>query len=59
MVARAASRLRSLNGVKVFCATKYQDRACLGETVTRRLAEHTELTLVDLVHNRATRRFTA
>lgn len=50
--ARAVSRSRSavsFNGVKVFCATKYQDRERLGETVTRWLAEHPELDLVDLV----------
>jgi len=53
MAPRAVSRSRSFNGVKVFCATKYQDRACLGETVTRWLAEHPELALVDLVQTQS------
>jgi hypothetical protein len=44
-----ASRSVAFNGVKVFCATKFADRACLGETATRWLAEHRELDVVDIV----------
>lgn len=39
----------AFNGVKVFCATKYQDRERLGETVTQWLQMHPGLALVDLV----------
>ncbi|MGH9885106.1 MAG: hypothetical protein ACREBE_06240 [bacterium] len=39
----------TFNGVKVFCATKFADRACLGEVATRWLAEHRELDVVDIV----------
>ena len=37
------------NGVKVFSATKFMERDRLGETVTRWLAEHAYLDVVDLV----------
>ena len=43
------SRSVAFNGVKVFCATKFADRECLGETATRWLAEHRELDVVDIV----------
>lgn len=43
------SRSVAFNGVKVFCATKFADRGCLGETATRWLAEHRELEVVDIV----------
>jgi hypothetical protein len=49
---RVVPRSRSsvaFNGVKVFCATKYQDRERLGETVTHWLQERPELVVVDLV----------
>jgi hypothetical protein len=37
------------NGVKVFCATKYQDRERLGEVVTHWLQERPELVVADVV----------
>jgi hypothetical protein len=38
----------AFNGVKVFAATMFRDRECLGERVTQWLAEHPELDIVDL-----------
>ena len=35
------------DGVKVFSATKARDRESLGETITRWLEAHPELTVVD------------
>jgi hypothetical protein len=37
-----------INGIKVFSATMYQQRALLGETVTAWITAHRELTIVDI-----------
>ncbi len=50
MVARASPRSRAnnpFNGVKVFSATKFAERDRLGEVITRWLAEHPDLEIVD------------
>ena len=39
----------SFNGVKVFAATLFKDRAVLGETVTAWLSSHSHITIADLV----------
>jgi hypothetical protein len=41
--------LPAFNGVKIFSATMFAQREQLGETVTRWLAEHPEIELIDLV----------
>jgi hypothetical protein len=51
---RVSPRSRSspapvINGVKVFCATKFMQREQLGETVTQWLREHPEFDLVEAV----------
>jgi hypothetical protein len=51
MVVRASpssSPRSAFNGVKVFAATMFRDRECLGERVTQWLAEHPELDVVDM-----------
>lgn len=40
-------------GLKVFCATRAQDREKLGETVTAWLREHSELEVVHTVVNQS------
>jgi hypothetical protein len=50
VVARALPRSRArnaFNGVKVFSATKFAERDRLGEVITRWLAEHPDLEIVD------------
>jgi hypothetical protein len=52
MVARALPRSRprnAFNGVKVFSATKFQDRDLLGDRVTHWLREHPEFEIVDMI----------
>jgi hypothetical protein len=38
----------AFNGVKVFAATMFRDRECLGERVTQWLGEHPQLDVVDM-----------
>lgn len=49
---RVGPRVRpaiAFNGVKVFSATMFAARACLGEAVTQWLAERPDLDVIDLV----------
>jgi hypothetical protein len=39
----------SFNGVKVFAATLFKDRAVLGETVTAWLSSHSHVRIADFV----------
>lgn len=41
--------MMDFNGVKVFSATKQQDREHLGETVTRWMREHADVEIVDKI----------
>lgn len=46
---KAAQGPKQFDSVKVFSATKHQDREVLGETITRWLNEHPGIEVVDKI----------